>query len=109
MDFGKIKFFIKCLTTLNIQLKCCQSLHTYNVLRHSACSLAVTEAGFSFLDSENKTPKTKWIKGIWGQKSNKWYKSIPLEKRLQGLKALATIPCVLVKMSYITQPPGLYR
>lgn len=56
-----------------------------------------------------QTPKRKWVKGIWGQKSNKWYKRIPLEKRLQGLKALATIPCVLVKVSYITQPPGLYR
>lgn len=55
MDFGKPKFLISCLTAFHVQLKCDQSLHTCNMLRHSACSLAVTEARFSFMDTENKT------------------------------------------------------
>lgn len=65
MDFGKPKFLICSLTAFHVQLKCDQSLQTYNMPRHSACSLAITEAGFSFMDTENKTPKRKWVKGIY--------------------------------------------
>lgn len=48
------RFFISCLTTFQVQLKRDQSLHTYNMPRHSASSLVITEARFSFLDTENK-------------------------------------------------------
>lgn len=51
MDFGKLEVFISCLTTFHVQLKCDQSLHTYNMLRHSA----ITEARVSFLDTEDET------------------------------------------------------
>lgn len=73
MDFGKLKgFFISCLTTFHVQLKRDQSLHTYNMPRHSASSLVITEARFRFLDTENKkkkTPKKKYVKGFyWAEK-----------------------------------------
>lgn len=46
---------------------------------------------------------------LLGRKAINGNKRIPPGKRLQVLKALSTIPCVLVKMAAITQHASLYR